>query len=104
MNKFDKFATTSGNFEDIKYSDMQHRKTYNYFNFQQNWSVDLRAHKCICKNHKLHIFVNTNSVFKKINYFRQASSYNVHVYKFLAKLGYYRAVKSMHTTLFAKKS
>ena len=41
---------------------------------------------------------------KKINYFRQASSYNVHVYKFLAKLGYYRAVKSMHTTLFAKKS
>ena len=23
---------------------------------------------------------------------------------FLAKLGYYRAVKSMHTTLFAKKS
>ena len=37
MNKFDKFATTSGNFEEIKYSDMQHRKTYNYFNFQQNW-------------------------------------------------------------------
>ena len=40
MNKFDKFATTSGNFEEIKYSDMQHRKTYNYLNFQQNWSVD----------------------------------------------------------------
>ena len=40
VNKFDKFATTSGNFEEIKYSDMQHRKTYNYFNFQQNWSVD----------------------------------------------------------------
>ena len=40
VNKFDKFATTSGNFEEIKYSDMQHRKTYNYFNFQQNWSAD----------------------------------------------------------------
>ena len=73
-------------------SDMQHRKTYNYFNFQQNWvsrsvRTEHRAHKCICKNHKLHRFANTNSVFKEINYFRQASSYNVHVYQFLAKSG-----------------
>ena len=74
-------------------SDMRHRKTYNYFNFQQNWvskSLKIsqnRAHKCICKNHKLHRFANTNSVFKEINYYREASSYNVHVYLFLAKSG-----------------
>ena len=33
-------------------SDLQYRKTYNYFNFQQNWVVDIsqnRAHKCIAK-------------------------------------------------------
>ena len=40
-----------------------------------------------CKNHKLHRFANTNRVFKEINYFRQASSHNVHVYQFLAKSG-----------------
>ena len=71
-------------------SDMRLRKTYNYFNFQQNWvsrSVKTVHKKCICKNHKLHRFANTNSVFKEINYFRQASLYNVHVYLFLAKSG-----------------
>ena len=71
-------------------SGMQHRKTYNYFNFQQNWvsrSVKTVHTKCICKNHKLHRFANTNNVFKEIDYFRQASSYNVHVYQFLAKSG-----------------
>ena len=71
-------------------SDMQHRKTYNYFNFQQNWvsrSVKTVHTNCICKNHKLHRFANTNSVFKEINDFRQASSYNVHVCQFLAKSG-----------------
>ena len=72
-------------------SDMQHRKTYNYFNFQQNWvsrsvktvhtNVFSKIISCIYR------FANTNSVFKEINYFRQASSYNVHVYQFLAKSG-----------------
>ena len=71
-------------------SDMQHGKTYNYFNFQQNWvsrSVKTVHTNEFAKNHKLHTsrFANTNSVFKEINYFRQASSYNVHVYQFLAK-------------------
>ena len=79
-------------------SDMRHRKTYNYFNFQQNWvSRSVKAvHinefakiiSCISrKKNKLHRFANTNSVFKEINYFRQASSYNVHVYLFLSKSG-----------------
>ena len=71
-------------------SGMQPRKTYNYFNFQQNWvsrSVKTVHRNVFAKNHKLHRFANTNSVFKEINYFRQASSYNVHVYQFLAKSG-----------------
>ena len=71
-------------------SDMQHRKTYNYFNFQQNWvsrSVKTVHTNVFAKYHKLYRFANTNSVFKEINYFRQASSYNVHVYQFLAKSG-----------------
>ena len=71
-------------------SDMQHRKTYNYFNFQQNWvsrSVKTVHTNVFAKNHKLHSFANTNCVLKEINYFRQASSYNVHVYQFLAKSG-----------------
>ena len=71
-------------------SDLQYRKTYNYFNFQQNWVSRYQSKPCTqmyCKNHKLHRFANTNSVFKEINYFRQASSYNVHVNQFLAKWG-----------------
>ena len=51
-------------------SDMYHRAMYMYINF-----------------HKIHRFANTISVFKEIDYFRQASSYNVHVYQFLAKSG-----------------
>ena len=72
-------------------SDMQHRKTYNYFNFQQNWVS--RSVKTVHTNVfakiliKLHRFANTKSVFKETNYFRQASSYNVHIYQFLAKSG-----------------
>ena len=87
MNKFDKFATTSGNFEEIKY--FRHATSYNVkrttiSTFSKIGSVD-QPKPYICKNHKLHRFANTNSVFKEINYFRQASSYNVHVYQFLAK-------------------
>ena len=68
-------------------SDMQHRKTYNYFNFQQNWVS--RSVKTVHTNVFAKIIscidLHTNSVFKEIIYFRQASSYNVHVYQFLAK-------------------
>ena len=69
-------------------SDMQHRKTYNYFNIQQNWVI--RSVKTVHTN----VFAKIVSCidlqipivfFKEINYFRQASSYNVHVYQFLAK-------------------
>ena len=38
------------------------------------------VHTNIYTNHKLHKFANTNSNFEKNNYFRHASSYNVHVY------------------------
>ena len=46
-------------------------------------------------------FATTNSNFKKINYFRHASSYNVHVYQFSAKSGN-RSVITVHTNVFAK--
>ena len=46
-----------------------------------------RPHKFICKSHKLQKFATANSNFEKINYFRDASSYNVDVYQFSAKSG-----------------
>ena len=66
-------------------SDMHHRITYMYINFQQNRSS--RSVKAVhtiifANNRKLHKFATTNSNFEKINYFRQALSYNVHVYDF----------------------
>ena len=39
-------------------SDVQHRKTYNYFNFQQNWVNIKQSNPCtptyLQKNRKLH--------------------------------------------------
>ena len=38
VNKFEKFATISVVIlKKSSISEMQHRKTYNYFNFHQNW-------------------------------------------------------------------
>ena len=60
-----------------------------YINFQQIWVSRLAktVHTNILANsHKLYKFATTNSNFKKIDYayFRHASSYNVHVYRFSA--------------------
>ena len=71
-------------------SDMQHRKTYNCFNFQQSWvSRSVKTvHTNVFAKIISYIDLQIPIVFpKKINYFRQASSYNLHVYQFLAKSG-----------------
>ena len=52
-------------------SDMHHRRTYMYINFQQNQVIvhveqsKPRAHKFICKSRKLHKFATISSNFKK---------------------------------------
>ena len=51
----------------------------------------------ICKLHNLQLPI---PISKKIDYFRHASSCNVHVYQFSAKSGQ-RSVKTVHTNLFA---
>ena len=59
-----------------------------YINFQENWvsrSLKTVLTNIFAKNGKLHKFVPTNSNFEKINFFRHASSYNVHVYQISAK-------------------
>ena len=50
-------------------------------------------------NFKLHKFATTNSNFKKLDYFRHAASYKVHVDQFSTKSGKYRSVKMVHTNI-----
>ena len=62
-----------------------------YINFQQNRvsrSVKTVHTNIFANNRKLHKFATTNSNFeKKIDYFRHASSCNVHVNPFSANSG-----------------
>ena len=62
-----------------------------YINFQQNRVSNVKTvHTNLFeKNCKLHTFATTNSNFEKIDYLRHASSYNVHVYQFSAKSGWF---------------
>ena len=53
---------------------------------------------------KLHKFATTNSNFLKINSFRHASSYNVHIYINFKQNRANRSVITVHTNVFAKKS
>ena len=61
------FATTNSNFEKKSIiSDMRHRKTYMYINFQQNRvirSVKTVRTNIFAKNCELHTFAATNSIF-----------------------------------------
>ena len=75
-----------------------------YINFQQTRSVQTVHTNIFANNRNLHKCTTTNSNFeKKRRLFRHASSYNVHVYQFLAKSGWYvDQSKTVHTNLFAK--
>ena len=84
------FATTNSNFKKSIILDMHHHITYMYINFQQNRayrSVITCTQMYLQKNRKLHEFAIANNFFLKINSFRHASSLNVQVYQFSAKLG-----------------
>ena len=91
--KLHKFATTNRNFEKINY--VRHALLCNVHNisiFSQIRLVD-RSVKTVhtnlfAKKGKLHKFVTSSSNFEKIDYFRRASSQNVHVYQFSSKSGY----------------
>ena len=103
-----KFANTNSNFETNNYLDMHYCITYMYINFQQtrvSRSV-LTVHTNIFANNRnLHKFITTNSNFEKKLLFRHVSSYNVHVYQFLAKSSWcLDQSRTVHTNLFAKKS
>ena len=54
---------------------MRHRKTYMYLNFEQT------------QVSKLYKFTTTNNNFEKNDYFRHASSCNVHEYQLSVKSG-----------------
>ena len=61
--KFHKFATTNNNLKKLIISDMRHRKTYMYINFQQNRVS--RSAKTVPKNYlpkncKLHKIASCN--------------------------------------------
>ena len=61
-----------------------------YIHFQQipvSRSVKTVQTNLFAKNGKLHKFATTNSNFKKIDYFRDASSKNVDVYQCSAMSG-----------------
>ena len=77
-----------------------------FINFQQtrvSRSVQTVHTNIFANNRNLHKFATTNSNFEKKLLFRHASSYNVHVYQFLAKSGWYvDQSKTVHTNLFAK--
>ena len=96
-----KFATTNSNFEKNNYLDMHYCITYMYIIFQQTLvsrSVQTVHTNIFANNHNLHKFATTNSNLKKRRLFRHASSYNVYVYQFLAKSGWYvNHSKTVHT-------
>ena len=59
-----------------------------YANFRQNRvsrSVKTVLTNLFAKKRKLHKCATTNSNFEKLDYFRHASSFNVHVYQCSAK-------------------
>ena len=68
-------------------SDMNHRITYMVVNFQQirvSRPAKIVHTNILANNRKLHKFATTNCKFEKIEYFRHASSYNVHGFQFSA--------------------
>ena len=77
-----------------------------YINFQQtrvSRSVQTVHTNIFANNRTLHKFATTNSNFEKKILFRNASSYNVHVYQFLAKSGWYvDQSKTVHTIYLQK--
>ena len=79
--------------------------TYMYINFQQirfSRSVQTVHTNIFANNRNLHKFATTNSNFEKKRLFRHAS-YNVHVYQFLAKSGWYvDQSKTVHTIYLQK--
>ena len=73
-----------------------------YINFRQTQvsrSVKTVHTKLFANNGKLHKFSTTNSNFEKIDYFRHASLYNLHVYQF-SDNRVSRSVKTVHTNIF----
>ena len=90
-----KFATTNNNFEKNNYLEMHYCITYMYINFQQTRVSRLvqTVHTNIFANNRnlspwFMIYLQLPIVIKKKKrLFRNASSYNVHVYQFLAKSG-----------------
>ena len=77
-----------------------------YINFKQtrvSRSVQTVHTNIFANNRNLHKFATTNSNFEKKLLFRHASSYNVHVYQFLAKSGWYVDYsKAVHTIYLQK--
>ena len=77
-----------------------------YINFQQTGvsrSVQTVHTNIFANNRNLHKFATTNSNFEKKLLFRHASSYNVHVYQFLAISGWYvDHSKTVHTIYLQK--
>ena len=77
-----------------------------YINFQQtrvSRSVQTVHTNIFANNRNLHKFATTNSNFGKKLLFRHASSYNVHVYQFLAISGWYvDHSKTVHTIYLQK--
>ena len=103
-----KFATTNRNFEKNNYLDMHYCITFMYIKFQQtrvSRSVQTVHTNIFANNRNLHKFATTNSNFEKNDDLDMHHRYNVHVYQFLAKSGWYvDQSKTVHTNLFAKKS
>ena len=100
-----KFVTTNSNFENNNYLDMHYCITYMYINFQQTLvsrSAQTVHTNIFANNRSLHKFAITNSNLKK-RLFRHASSYNVHVYQFLAKSGWYVDHSKTVRTIYLQK-
>ena len=73
-----------------------------YINFQQirvSKSVHTVHINIFANNRKLHNFATTNSNIEKKNYFRYASSYNVHVINF-QQIWVSRSVKTVLINIF----
>ena len=98
-----KFPTSNSNFEKkIIISDMHHRITYMYINFQQHRISNPWTQIYLQKNRKLHKFATTNSKFAK-SIISDMNHRITYMYVNFQHNRVGRQIKTVHTNLLAKQ-
>ena len=100
-----KFAITNTIFVKSIISDMHHRITYMYINFQQNWfnrSVKTVHTNIFPENCKLHKFAPITKIYVFKSITSDMHSYKTYMYFNFQQNRVCRSVKTVHTNLFER--